>query len=117
MTPKEDLFAVLDAVPGKFDEVRLAVVEGRINGLDPRLSRSTKCGCIKAHIAGDDYFLDREKLPSVARVNTESAIEKYVYSVWPGKNPQNCEVLKNVLEWLDEWNKGVDFSDDDGVDF
>lgn len=82
MTPKEDLFAILNAV----------------------------------HIAGSGSYLKKDRIPEVAKMRVGwvvSPIEHYIISVWPGNNPTNNDALKNVLDWLNEWNDSQEDSNYD----
>lgn len=104
---KADLFAVLDAVPDGFDTVRLAVVQGRIDGVFSQVvSGLGPCGCVKQHLA-NHRKIDVFALPSVAKLAypKRSALECALYSVVPGHNPENNRILKNLLAWLDEWKE------------
>lgn len=105
VSAKADLFAVLDAIPDGFDAVRLAVVEGRIDGIQKRDIQSLGvCGCIKQHLAYHRK-VDVRDLPSVAKLAypNRSELECALYSVQPGNTPETNRILKCVLEWLNEW--------------
>ncbi len=117
---KSDLFAIMDAVPDGYDVVRTAILEGRINGLNPRIGGS-RCSCIKGHLA-DYKGVECENLPGAARMALSmerSPIEIYLLKFAPGQTPKNFPPAKELLEWLEEWNnRGCDFEDDsEGVDF
>lgn len=98
-SPKQDLFSLLNSVPDRFDAVRAAICQGRINGLYPRESLATRCGCIKAHLGVETSYEER------------SDIEYYILGVRTGDTPENSPVMKNVLKWVDEWSlaQGSDF--------
>jgi len=117
---KSDLFAIMDAVPDGYDTVRTAILEGRINGLNPRIGGS-RSSCIKGHLA-DYKKVEAEDLPGAARMALSlerSPLEVHILCVAPGQTPKNSAIVKNLLEWLEEWNNAsCDFEDnEEGVDF
>ncbi len=114
MTSKEDLFAIMDAAPDAYDAVRSAITEGRI---DPRWSNTSyswsgvsgsRNGTIKAHIAELKKCRSQE-LPGAAKLDNYPScpLEKFITKVVLGETPQTSPVLKQVLEWLDEWKGGT----------
>ncbi len=105
MTAKEDLLAIMNAVPDGYGAVRKAVIEGRISGLFPYVIED--CGCIKAHLAHHRHVLPGQ-LPGCARLSTGSRIERYIISVAREQTPENCPILRDVLGWLEEWKRERD---------
>ena len=98
MDAKEDLFNLLEANEDRYNSLRRAVIEGRINGLLPSFSMFTKCGCIKAHMMVTPQY-------------PWTPIEQFVLNIRPGETPATSPVLKTILSWLDEWvsSRGCEF--------
>ena len=100
---KKDLFTALDQAPDFAPALRLAIIEGRIDPLWPNISIAMKRGCLKAHL----------NLKTI-----RSPIEVCTYTVNLGETPETSPILKNVLDWLDEWSgQDFEFSEDEGVEF
>lgn len=99
MDAKEDLFNLLEANEDRYNALRRAIVEGRINGLWPSLSLFSKCGCIKAHL-----MVTPMQYPG-------TPIEQFVLNIRPGETPATSPALKTILSWLDEWvnSRGCEF--------
>ncbi len=108
MTPKEDLFAIMDEIPAAYDVVRSAILEGRIDPRWSNVAHWSRRGSIKAHIAGHMKCRSQE-LSGAAKLqnNRSSPIEVYMRDTDLGQKPDTSPVLKQVLEWLDEWKNGV----------
>lgn len=109
---KADLFAIIDAVPGAYQHVRLAILQGRIAPIYPNVTLGMKLGCLKAHVADylhcdswDSPGAAKKKIRVVGSGETLSPVESYAYNrVFGFQTPQTCEALKNILAWLDEWH-------------
>ncbi len=108
---KKSLFDVMDAVPDGYNTVKAALVEGRIHYIHPNLF--DRKGTVLAHLAAL-RGCDSWNLPNAARFRFKPSdrqeITKYMNGVIPGQTPNNSDVVRNVLVWLEEWNEnqGVD---------
>lgn len=63
---KSDLFSIMDAVPDGYDALLLAIIEGRIDGIWPKISSWGRRGSIKAQLA-EYRKCDPEDLPGLAK--------------------------------------------------
>ena len=116
---KADLFAILDAVPGGYGSLRLAIMEGRIDPMYPNVSPTFRRGCIKAHLAAH-LGVDSWNAPGVARYiidwqggqNPCSPVERYIASVRYTQKPATCPILKELVGMLDEWLERRNHVDD-----
>ncbi len=116
MSPKEELFAIMDAVPSGYDSVKAAIIEGRIDPVWPNVSiYGIPIGCFKAHLA-DHLKCKSVDLPGIARLKlgSYSVLEKYTSSVRTGDTPSTFPVMKDILDWLEEWNNSGCELDDEG---
>ncbi len=117
MTPKEDLFNIMDFSPDAFDVVVKAIQDGRIDGRSGILSINSKCGCLKAHTAqaykkrSYEMFGPAKLIPCF-----RSPIEEFVLDAKPGQNPSNSRKMRALLSWLQEW-KSTCIETEEGVEF
>ncbi len=110
---KTDLFAALDAAPDGYNNLRSAVVDGRLDGTYSTVTNAPVRGCVKAYLA-QAYGCPPNEMPGASKVGGTrcSPIEAYVYPVRRGDYVENSAILRHVLAWLDEWKENCD-----GVDF
>jgi len=94
---RDDFWAVLSAVPNEVAGLRLALVEGRINGSQYQ----GECACLVGTVAkvrGCAYDAMPELQPNDMR-----ASERWFLAILQGHTPANNPIAKITLEWLDEW--------------
>lgn len=100
---REQLVKLLDARPERVGALRAAIIEGRIDGDEGWFGR---CGCVMAHLFGDD---SSGYVPPIGRVAlgtviySMSEIEFFVSNVRPGQTPAISEPLRAALAIVDEW--------------
>lgn len=98
LTPiRDDFWAVLSASPKEVDGLRLALVEGRVDGS----TYTGECACLVGTIAnlrGEDYQSLRRIKP-----NADRPIERFFMAILRGDTPETNPVSRIVLDWLDEW--------------
>jgi len=94
---RDDFWAVLSAVPNEVAGLRLALVEGRIDGSQYQ----GECACLVGTVAkvrGCAYDAMPELQPNGMR-----ASERWFLAILQGHTPANNPIAKITLEWLDEW--------------
>ena len=109
---RADLFAILDAVPNGYGALRLAIMEGRIDPVFPKITQVMRQGCLKAHLAAS-AGCDAQELPGAAKLvlrrageaTIESAAETFIAKVRFGDKPANCPVLKTLTQYMEEWRE------------
>ena len=94
---RDDLWAVLSAVPAEAEGLRLALLEGRVNGT----AYEGECACLVgtiANIRGCSYKSLANLAPNSARSS-----ERFFLNIAPGHTPETSPVVKQVVEWIDVW--------------
>ena len=94
---RADVFAVLSRARNEVAGLRLAVVEGRINGR----AYAGKCACLVGTIAilqGCEY----RHVPGIPIDDTRPA-ERFVTGIRKGDTPETNPVSAIVLGWIDEF--------------
>ena len=92
---RDDLFTVLDAAPNEVAALREAIVAGNINGS----CYGGACCCLvgtleKARGGGRDCVVVR---------NPSRPAEIWFMALMPGLTPENNEVARVTLGWIDQW--------------
>jgi hypothetical protein len=98
LTPiRDDFWAVLSAAPREADGLRLAIIEGRINGS----AYQGECACLVGTIANLQH-VNYEHVPNL-KPNAGRPIECFFTAIKKGDTPKTNQVSGIVLGWLDEW--------------
>jgi uncharacterized protein YjbI with pentapeptide repeats len=94
---REDFRSVLDAAPNEVSGLRLALVEGRIDGS----TYSGECACLVGTIANikDCNYHD---FPGIIPDSSRPA-ERFFLAIDEGNTPGTSQPAKIVLGWIDEW--------------
>jgi hypothetical protein len=97
---KQDLHKVLEMAPWETESVRLAVIEGKINGM----RYTGTCCCIKGIIAQNLGVLVSE-MPKFYGImpDAHSPMEEFLYSIMPGDTPETSAYSKFILDCLEEF--------------
>jgi hypothetical protein len=106
---KADFLSVISKLPGEVPYLRLAMIEGRIDGT----VYSGKCACLKGtlarkaagplfnHIDSPSAFI---ALAYGIKCNiTESLAEQFFWHIQEGDTPATNPYAAVVLDWLDEF--------------
>lgn len=101
---------MLDAVPDGYGALRLAIMEGRIDPVFPNVTQVIRQGCLRAHLAAY-RGCDSWALPGAAKLvlyktgqkYVEQPAEVYIEHVRYGHKPSNCQELKTLIGYMDEW--------------
>ena len=94
---RDDIWAVLSSAPAEVEGLRLALIEGRVNGS----TYTGECACLVGTIA-NVRGCGIEKLP-LLRQNSRRPAERFFLGIAKGDTPSNNPVSKMVLEWVDQW--------------
>ncbi len=94
---KHDFWAVLTCAKNEVGGLRLALVEGRINGS----SYTGECACLVGTIANTKHC-SIEALPSL-KADADRPAERFFLGIGVGDTPDKSAHAKIALEWLDEW--------------
>ena len=98
LTPiRDDLWAVLSAVPNEADGLLAALIAGRIDGS----TYEGKCACLVGTIASlrkENY----QKLDGL-KPNSSRPIERFFLSINLGDTPTTNQFSKIAAEWIGEW--------------
>ncbi len=94
---RADMQAKLSIVPDEVAALRLALIEGRING---RVYEG-ECCCFVGTIAKEKNckYTEIEGL----RANGGSPVELFFLSIASGDTPENSYFAKLAVQWIDEW--------------
>jgi hypothetical protein len=94
---KNDFFEIILNTPNELPGLRLAVVEGRINGS----VYEGECACLVGTIAKVRGCL-YTAIPGV-EPRGGRPIERFFTALKPGDSPDNHPVAKIVVDWIDEF--------------
>jgi hypothetical protein len=110
---KEDFLSVVSKLPGEVPYLRLAVIEGRIDGT----AYSGECACLKGTLARKAVGFTLQTA-SEAMVYLrialgikcglpESQAKQFFWHIGEGDTPSTNPYAAVVLDWLDEFLVGV----------
>jgi hypothetical protein len=94
---RDDLWAVLSSAPAEVEGLRLAIVEGRIDGS----TYTGSCACLVGTIANICHC-NYESLPTL-KPNSSRPAEVWFLNIRPGDTPETNQFARFALEWLDTW--------------
>jgi hypothetical protein len=98
LTPiRDDFWAVLSATPREVEGLRLAIIEGRVDGS----TYNGECACLVGTIANVRH-VDVSSLGAL-KPNSSRPIERFFLAINKGDKPETSQHSKLVLDWLDEW--------------
>jgi hypothetical protein len=98
LTPiRDDLWAVLSGAPREVEGLRLALIEGRVDGS----TYQGECACLVGTLAKVAHA-DWDALPLV-KPNSSRPIERFFMGINKGDTPETNQVSKLVLEWVELW--------------
>jgi hypothetical protein len=110
---KRDFLSVVSKLPGEVPYLRLALIEGRIEGM----KYYSDCACLKGTLAQKAAGYNFNRLHSPAafialaygiKCNiAESQAEQFFYHIQEGDTPATNPYSAVVLDWLDEFLVGV----------
>jgi hypothetical protein len=102
LTPiRDDLWAVLSSAPAEVEGLRLAIIEGRIEGS----TYEGECACLVGTIANvrHENYLNLGAL----RPNSYRPAECFFLAIHKGDTPETNQFSKLALEWVDQWLSNV----------
>ncbi len=94
---RDDLWAVLSAVPKEVDGLRRALAEGRVDGSTYTGDSACLVGTI-ANVRSANF----ETL-GVLKPNSSRPIERFFLAIRPGDTPETNQFSRLALSWCDEW--------------
>ena len=94
---RDDFWAVLSAVPKEAEGLRLAIIEGRIDGS----TYQGECACLVGTIANIQH-VSYLSVPNL-KPNASRPIERFFAGIAKGDTPETNQFSKLALEWIDEW--------------
>ncbi len=94
---KFDFFGRLTALAKEVPGLRLALIEGRVNGS----AYQGECACFMGTIGNLRHC--NVKQISEVRADPDSATERFFLAIRKGDTPENNQVSKIVVGWIDEW--------------
>jgi hypothetical protein len=94
---RDDFWAVLSSAPAEVEGLRIAIVEGRIDGS----TYTGECACLVGTMEKVAAGMN-EKLVVLKRNGSRPA-ERFFLNIKKGETPETNQVSKIVLEWLDQW--------------
>lgn len=98
---KADLFAVLEMAKPEIPGLRLALVEGRIDGD----FYSGECACLKGTIA-NIRGCDVNHMEGIT-LNCNLPAEQWFLHIEEGDTPENNEYSALAVQWIDEFVAGL----------
>ena len=106
LTPiRDDLWAVLSSAPSEVLGLKLALIEGRVDGS----AYCGECACLLGTIANiqGKSIADLEYV----KPNSSRLIELFFLGIKIGDNPKTNQISKQVVEWIDQWIENVSHAD------
>jgi len=97
---KTDFFDILLRAPKEIEGVRLALVDGRVNGS----TYSGECACLVGTI-GNVRGVEYDNLGNGITPNSSRPAEQWFMMIKQGDTPENNHASKLAIEWLDEFKK------------
>ncbi len=94
---KYDLWAVLTCAKNEVGGLRLALIEGRVNGS----SYIGDCACLVGTIANVRHA-QFDAMESLKPVSDRPA-ERFFLGITTGDTPDKNQFAKLAVEWIDEW--------------
>lgn len=108
---KDQFFELLEGYPNAVNNVRTALVEGRIDGSCYGIGFDTTCGCVMAAI-GRVYNIHPMEISrsfeAVAEYGGISEVEELVWDIHEGDTPETNPVSALLVQWIDEHQAQVD---------
>ncbi|HNQ42524.1 MAG TPA: pentapeptide repeat-containing protein [Saprospiraceae bacterium] len=93
---KNDLYEILNKVPGEVPALKAAMLAGKIDGT----TYEGYCCCL----VGTIYKHDTPETEEVYNSrNAYRPIERFFLAIRPGHTPENNPVSKIVFDWIEEW--------------
>lgn len=98
LTPvRDDLWAVLSAAPAEVEALRLAIIEGRVDGS----TYNGDCACLVGTIANARHCT-AEEIPGL-RPNAARPAERFFLGISRGDTPETSQFSALALEWVEQW--------------
>ena len=98
---RDDLWAVLSCAPSEVAGLRLALLEGRVNGS----AYTGTCACLVgtlANVRGCGYT----DIP-LLKPDSSRPAERFFLGITTGDTPDNCQACKLAVEWIDLWVRNM----------
>ena len=100
---RSDLIAEVLALPGELENLAAQIIAGKIDGS----SYSGECACLAGTIAKhrNEDVNDGDEMRDnacVFHVDSSSPRERWFMAIRPGDTPENSQVSKITLEWVQE---------------
>jgi uncharacterized protein YjbI with pentapeptide repeats len=94
---RDDIWAVLCSAPREVESLRLALIEGRVDGS----TYEGKCACLVGTLANARQCGPTE-IPSL-KPNASRPAERFFMGIKKGDTPETNQFSKLALQWVDEW--------------
>jgi uncharacterized protein YjbI with pentapeptide repeats len=94
---KEDVISILNIVPNEVAGLRLALVEGRVNG---QMYRG-ECACLVGTIANLRHC-HHTSIPGL-HPDPDRPAERLFLAIRQGDTPESNPIAQIVVGWIDEW--------------
>lgn len=94
---RDDFFNVLSTAPVEVAGLREAIMSGKIDGS----TYTGDCACLVGTIAKIKHC-DYKEIPNLSP-NSSRPIERFFLAIKKGDNPENSQLSKLAVEWLDIW--------------
>jgi uncharacterized protein YjbI with pentapeptide repeats len=94
---RDDIWAVLCSAPSEAGALRLALVEGRVDGS----TYEGKCACLVGTLA-NARRCTHDQIPGLSP-NSERPAERFFMGIKMGDTPETNQFSKLALQWVDEW--------------
>ena len=94
---RDDLWAVLSAVPAEVEGLRHAILSGTIDGS----TYEGSCACLVGTLANVRHCKYND-IPALTP-NSSRPAERFFLAIKPGDTPENSQFSKLALEWVDQW--------------
>lgn len=94
----------LDIMPNEVPALRQALVDGKVDGT----MYNGECGCLFTTLARASGFQGTIELGDVVgnlKADSSSARERWFMGIRKGDTPENSQIVKTTVQWIDEWIK------------
>ena len=101
LSVRDDLWAVLSAVPGEVEGLRQAILDGKIDGS----TYEGACACLVGTLAN----LRQCKYGAIPGLTPDSSrpVERFFLAIRAGDTPETSQFSKLALAWVDQWLANV----------
>ena len=98
LTPiRDDIWAVLSSTPAEAEGLRLALIEGKVDGS----TYEGECACLVGTLANVKHC-NYTSIPGL-KPNSARPAERFFLAIRPGHTPETSQLAKLAVAWIEDW--------------